>query len=293
MTARARRLTVVSGKGGTGKTITSASFALLAGDAVTVDCDVDAADLHLLLQPETIERHQFVGGRVAARDAAACTDCGLCREACRFDAIKPDFDVADTGCEGCGFCARVCPTGAMKMVERANGEWFVSRTRCGTLVHARLGPAEENSGKLVTAVRNRAHEIAAEQSARRVIADGPPGIGCPTIAAITGADCVLAVTEPTPSGIHDLARLRAVVARFNLPMGCIVNRFDINASVAGDIEAWCRANAVTVIGRVPYDRAVVRAMLAGRAPVESEPGPARAAIESAWKETAQWLDRTS
>jgi MinD superfamily P-loop ATPase len=292
MTASARRLTVVSGKGGTGKTVVSASFAVLAGDCVLADCDVDAADLHLLFQPEVLERHEFSGGSIAVRDPGACTDCGRCREVCRFDAVAETFDIDAAACEGCGFCARVCPAAAITMTPAVNGEWFVSRVRCGTMVHARLGPAEENTGKLVTAVRKRAAAVAAEGGARYVIADGPPGIGCPVIAAITGADMVLAVAEPSLSGIHDLKRVAEVAGRFGIRVGCLVNRFDINPGNARALEDWCREHGIAVVGRVPYDEAVTRAVVAGRTVVEDEPSPARSSIEAAWRKVEECLAET-
>ncbi|MFO7638109.1 MAG: ATP-binding protein [bacterium] len=286
---RTRRLTIVSGKGGTGKTVVSASFAVLAGDCVLADCDVDAADLHLLFQPELLERHEFSGGGIAARDLGACNDCGQCREVCRFGAVADSFEIDPVACEGCGFCARVCPTGAIKMQASINGEWYVSRVRCGMMVHARLGPAEENSGKLVTAVRKRAAELAEERNARYVIADGPPGIGCPVIASITGADMVLGVAEPSLCGIHDLKRVVEVAARFRIPVGCLVNRFDINPDNARELEVWCRDHGVAVVGRVPYDEMVMKAVVAGRAVVEAGPCAARSAIEAAWQEVRKCL----
>lgn len=288
-----KQLTVVSGKGGTGKTVITASFAALAKDAVMADCDVDAADLHLLLRPEIEERHEFSGGSVAVRDPDKCTECGECRRVCRFEAVKENFDIDPVACEGCGFCVHACPAGAIAMREQVNGEWFVSRTRCGTMVHARLGIAEENSGKLVTVVRKRALEIAEQQQARYLVADGPPGIGCPVIAAITGADFVLGVAEPTLSGIHDLERVAEVAARFKIPMGCLVNKYDINPANAARIEEWCRKHAVTVIGRVPFDETVVRAIIEGRTVVEAGKGPASDAIAAAWQEVTRCLANPS
>ncbi len=287
---RPRRLVVLSGKGGTGKTVVTASLAMLAGDAALADCDVDAADLHLLLQPTVRERHRFSGGSVAVRDPDKCTGCGKCREACRFGAIGATFDVDPVACEGCRFCVHVCPDGAMKLEPHVNGEWYVSDTRCGTMVHARLGVAEENSGKLVTVVRKRAEDIGAESGAAYVIADGPPGIGCPAIAAVTGADLLLAVAEPTPAGIHDVSRLRELAARFETRMACLVNKADIDESRAGELEEWCSASGVDFVGRVPFDDAVVASVVGGRTVVESDPGPARRAIEEAWQRLQPLLD---
>lgn len=289
MSGLVRQLTVISGKGGTGKTVVSASFAVLAGDCVLADCDVDAADLHLLFQPEVLERHEFSGGSIAARDAGVCTGCGKCREVCRFGAVSDEFEIDPVACEGCGFCARACPAEAIAMEPAVNGEWYVSRTRCGMMVHARLGPAEENSGKLVTAVRKRAAALAAERGAWCVIADGPPGIGCPVIAAITGADFVLVVAEPSLSGIHDLKRVTGVAERFGIPVGCLINRFDINLENVRELEGWCREQGVKLVGRVPYDEAVTRAMVAGRTVVEDGQSSARAAIKAAWLEVRRCL----
>lgn len=283
------QLTVVSGKGGTGKTVTAASLAVLAEDAVMADCDVDAADLHLLLRPEVEERHEFSGGSVAVRDPDRCSGCGECRRVCRFEAVDESFDIDPVACEGCGFCARACPAEAIAMREQVNGEWFVSKTRRGPMVHARLGIAEENSGKLVTAVRKRAQQIAEERGARYLIADGPPGIGCPVIAAITGADLVLAVAEPTLSGMHDLERVAGVAERFGIPVGCLVNKHDINPDNTRRIEDWCRAHGVTVVGRVPFDDAVVAAMVEGRTVVEVVESPAAEAIRAAWQEVQRCL----
>jgi MinD superfamily P-loop ATPase len=204
--------------------------------------------------------------------------------------VDVSFDIDPVACEGCGFCARACPAEAIAMREQVNGKWFVSSTRCGPMVHARLGIAEENSGKLVTAVRKRAQLIAEERGARFLIADGPPGIGCPVIAAITGADFVLAVAEPTLSGIHDLERVAGVAARFGVPAGCLVNKHDINPDNTRRIEDWCRGHGVEVIGRVPFDDAVVAAMVEGRTVVEAGKSPAAESVVSAWQEVERCLE---
>jgi MinD superfamily P-loop ATPase len=266
--AKPRRVTVVSGKGGTGKTIVTASFAVLAESCVLADCDVDAADLHLLLHPELKECHEFSGGSVAVRDPKKCSDCGECRRVCRFDAVRESFDIDPVACEGCGFCAHVCPTGALVMEEQVNGEWFESRTRYGPMVHARLGIAEENSGKLVSVVRKRAKEIAEQAGLGYVVSDGPPGIGCPVIAAITGADLVLGVAEPSLSGIHDMQRVAGVASRFGIRMCCVVNRYDINEDNTRSLEKWCAEHDVSVLGRIPFDEKVIEAMVAGRPVIE-------------------------
>ncbi len=290
-TGLTRQVAVVSGKGGTGKTIVTASLAALAGNSVLADCDVDAADLHLLLQPEVEERNQFSGGSVAVRDPEKCTDCGECRRVCRFDAVKESFDIDPVACEGCGFCVHVCPVDAIEMQECVNGEWFVSRTRYGPMVHARLGIAEENSGKLVSVVRKRAREIAEQTDARYLIADGPPGIGCPVIAAITGVDLVLGVAEPSLSGIHDLQRVAEVADRFRIRMCCVVNRFDINLENTRVIEKWCGEHGITVVGRIPFDKTVTEAMVAGKPVVEYGPSRAADEIRKVWQEVQLCLEK--
>jgi MinD superfamily P-loop ATPase len=284
-----RRVTVVSGKGGTGKTVVAASLASLAGSAVVADCDVDAANLQLLLHPEIRERHSFSGGAVAFRDPEKCTECGQCRQVCRFDAVGVGFDINSIACEGCGFCAHACPAGAIEMRPSLNGEWFVSTTRYGPMVHAELGPAEENSGKLVTLVRKRAREIAEEIGVDYVIADGPPGIGCPAIASLTGADLALVVTEPTASGIHDLERIVGVAGRLGVPVCCLVNKHDVNPGNTVAIEDWCTEHGVASVGRIPYDMAVVQAVAAGEIVVEAGTGPAAQEIERAWQRTTGLL----
>ena len=217
-----RELVVISGKGGTGKTSIVAAFAALAGGAVLADCDVDAADLHLVLDPELGPEHPFSGRRQAIIDAEACTACGRCAEVCRFAAVlgAPDssYSIDPIACEGCELCRRVCPADAIRMEPVVNGAWMVSETRFGPLVHARLGVAEDNSGKLVTLVRNEARRVAEERGLPLVIVDGSPGIGCPVISSLAGADLVLAVTEPTVSGRHDLDRVLQVVRQFRLPL---------------------------------------------------------------------------
>jgi len=287
-----RELVVISGKGGTGKTSLVASFAALAGGealaggAALADCDVDAADLHLLLAPEVRERHAFTSGREAVIRRADCTGCGECAEVCRFGAVQEAdgsrYRIEPTACEGCGVCVRFCPAGAIDFPERDCGEWFVSATRFGPLVHARLGIAAENSGKLVTIVRNRAREIAAEQGRGLVLVDGPPGVGCPVIASLTGASAVLVVTEPTLSGEHDLRRVLELARHFGIPAAVCVNKWDVNPRMADRIERVAAEADAAPAGRVPYDRAFTEALLQGQALVEHQKdGPARA-VRSVW-----------
>jgi len=279
-----RELVVVSGKGGTGKTSLVGSFAVLASDAVIADCDVDAADLHLLLSPEVRQRVTFRGGRVAVIDPARCDGCGDCRRLCRFAAISSvgaAFRVEPAACEGCGVCVDHCPAGAIDFPERTSGEWFVSSTRCGPMVHARLGIAAENSGKLVSTVRAEARRIAEAEHRSTIIVDGPPGIGCPVIASVTGATGVLAVTEPTVSGEHDLERLMRLCRHFAVPVSVCVNRWDVNPEAGIRIEAMALDRGARLAGRIPYDRAVTAAQMAAKTVVEVG-GPAADAIRGVW-----------
>lgn len=211
-----KEVVVLSGKGGTGKTSIVGSLAAIAQSKVLADCDVDAADLHLLLQPVTQQKHEFWSGQVAFIDEEKCTQCGLCQDVCHFDAIN-DFNVDSISCEGCGFCFHICPDEAIMMRENLSGHWFISETKYGPLVHARLGIAQENSGKLVALVRQQAKQIAEKQGFNYIISDGPPGIGCPVISSLSGANLALLVTEPTLSGIHDLERVIGVCHHFGVP----------------------------------------------------------------------------
>jgi MinD superfamily P-loop ATPase len=284
-----REIVVLSGKGGTGKTSLAASLAVLASPAVVADCDVDAADLHLVLAPVVRERHEFRAGHLAVIRPESCLGCGLCLAHCRFGAVVPPapgaagnaWTIDPVACEGCGVCVRVCPEGAIDFPERACGEWMVSDTRCGPLVHARLSPAAENSGKLVSIVRGEARRIAEATARPLVIVDGPPGIGCPVIASVTGASQLLVVTEPTVSGEHDLARVLSLARHFGVPAAVCVNKWDLNPDMADRIEAGARAAGATIAGRVRYDREVTRAQIAARAVVEID-APAGNDIRRLW-----------
>ncbi len=264
-----QELVVVSGKGGTGKTSLTASFASLARGAVLADCDVDASDLHLVLGPRTRERHEFISGFEAVIRPGDCTGCGVCRELCRFDAIAPVggdpetpvYLVDPAACEGCGVCARFCPAHAIDLPERSCGHWMISDTRYGPMVHARLGVAAENSGKLVTLVRQEAQRLAREQGRKLIIVDGPPGIGCPVIASLSGASLALVVTEPTVSGEHDLDRVLALARYFAVPAAVCVNKWDLNPDMTGRIEDRAHASGARVAGRIRYDRQVTLAQV--------------------------------
>lgn len=272
-----KELVIISGKGGTGKTSVTASFAVLAQKAVLADCDVDAADLHLVLKPDVRQRRDFRSGHEAVIREADCVGCGTCRDLCRFDAVRMHETqdgtrcaVDPVACEGCGVCVRFCPQQAIDFPERLCGEWMVSDTRCGPMVHARLGVAAENSGKLVATVRQEARRIAEEQGRKLVIVDGPPGIGCPVIASLSGAAQVLVVTEPTVSGEHDLARVLKLAAHFGIPAAICVNKWDLNPEMTERIEKQARAVGATVAGRIRYDRAVTQAQIQERAVVETD-----------------------
>jgi len=293
-----KELVVISGKGGTGKTSITASFAALARDAVVADCDVDAADLHLLLSPEIRERREFKCGVEAVIRAADCTSCGKCEKFCRFDAIRKTvegeekalFVVDALSCEGCGVCARFCPAGAIDLVERSGGEWFISECRFGPMIHAQLGIGGENSGKLVSIVRDAARELAVKSGRRLVIVDGPPGIGCPVIASVAGADVVLAATEPTLSGEHDVERALSLARRFGAILMVCVNKWDLNPELTGRIEHAARAAGAEVVGRIGYDRTVTEAQIAGKCVVEHSDGPAARDIRTLWENVLRRLD---
>ncbi|KAB2891767.1 MAG: (4Fe-4S)-binding protein [Desulfobulbaceae bacterium] len=282
-----RELVVVSGKGGTGKTSLTAAFSHLADNHIVCDADVDAADLHLLLAPDVKERHEFMGGGKAIVDPERCTRCGQCRELCRFDAIDDEFVVDAIACEGCGVCVDLCPVGAIDFPIQKCGEWFVSETRVGPMVHARLGIAEENSGKLVSCIRREASRLAEANGQELIITDGPPGIGCPVIAAIGGATALVLVVEPTVSGLHDMVRLTDLASHFRVPCLLCVNKFDLNPEMTGRLEDMARERKIAVVGRVPFDPLFTEAMIAGRTIVEyREDAPVAAAIRQIWQNIA-------
>ena len=273
-----KEMVIISGKGGTGKTSIVASFAALADKCVVADADVDAADLHLVLEPTIIRREDFSGGSRARIMSARCTACGKCAEVCRFEAISDDgpgnveadqtYRIDPIGCEGCVVCAYFCPEEAIEFAPVVNGQLFVSDTRHGPMVHARLGIAEENSGKLVSLVRTRAKAIAEERGLDLVLIDGSPGIGCPVISSITGADRVLVVTEPTLSGLHDLKRVSELTRHFGIETQVCINKWDLNRDITSEIEAQARQRGMRVAGRVRYDQGVTKAQIHARTIVE-------------------------
>jgi len=284
-----KELTIISGKGGTGKTSIVASFAALAKNKVMADGDVDAADLHLVLAPDIKHEEDFKGGRTARINQDICTECGECIERCQFNAIAPDYVVNNIGCEGCGVCVYFCPVEAIEFPQNICGKWYISETRFGPLVHARLGIAEENSGMLVTLVRNQAKVLAEERGFDLVIIDGPPGLGCPVIAATTGANAVLIVAEPTLSGLHDLERVGSLAAFFKIPTLICVNKFDLNPDITKQIEDHAKKHNMHFMGRIPYDRAVTHAMVAGKSLVEFSDGTAAQAVRELWSRMEDFL----
>jgi len=263
-----KQLTIISGKGGTGKTSITAAFASLAKDTVFADCDVDAADLHLILKPNIKKTIEFYGLKIASIDMEKCIDCKKCYESCKFGAINEDIKLNKESCEGCGVCSFVCPVNAINMVDRKSGYAYISETRFGPMSHAILKTAEEASGKLVTVVRNNAKDIAEEKKMDLILIDGPPGIGCPVIASITGVDLVLIVTEPTLSGIHDLKRIYDVACHFKIPAVVCINKYDVNLENSEKIEEHCKNKDIPVVGRLPYDVSMTRAMVDEKSIIE-------------------------
>lgn len=281
------QLAVLSGKGGTGKTTIAASFSALARGAVTVDCDVDASNLHLVLQAEVQTVQEFRASRKAMLHPSKCSACGTCVSLCRFEAIHqagpglpPTID--PLSCEGCALCSRTCPQQAIQMVDTVSGHWFVSSTRYGPLVHARLRAGQGNSGKLVSLLRQKARELASERGSELIILDGPPGIGCPVLACLSGASMALLVVEPSLAAIHDLRRLLKVCQQFGVPAAVCVNKYDLDLQLTFRIEKYCKQKQVPLLARVPLDDGVVGAMLAKEPVVEYASSAAAAAIRELW-----------
>jgi MinD superfamily P-loop ATPase len=283
-----KEIIVLSGKGGTGKTTVVGSFAALAGSKVLADCDVDAADLHLLLSPSERQKSEFWSGQIAQIDEDLCTECGLCEELCRFDAIK-GFRVDPVSCEGCGFCSQICPVEAITMKENMSGYWFISDTRYGPLVHARLGIAQENSGKLVAVVRQQAKQIAEERNIDHIISDGPPGIGCPVISSLSGVSLALLVTEPTLSGMHDLDRVLDVCRHFGVPALVCINKYDLNEENTRQIESQCLSQGVEIVGKISFDNVVTRSIVHRVPVVEYSNGRVSQEIARMWSTVSTML----
>ena len=296
-----KQLVILSGKGGTGKTAVTSSFAHLSylgsngSRAVFVDADVDAANLELLIGASPLEEHEFQGGEIAQIDQEICVSCGICQEVCRFDAVRFDpagqgFEIDPLGCEGCAACFYQCPDEAIAMVPRLSGYWFRSESRFGPLFHARLRPAQENSGKLVALIKQRAREASGEEGLPLMVVDGPPGIACPAIAAVTGADMVLIVAEPTLAGIHDLKRAQKMAAHFQVETMVCVNKADLHPQGAEQIEEHCRSQGVKIVGSIPFDETVTRALVEGQPVTEYSPqAPASQALLKLWENVRRSL----
>ncbi len=270
-----KELTILSGKGGAGKTTIVAALASLAKNVVYCDNDVDASDLHLIFKPEVKEMYPFDSGSKAVIDTKNCNNCGLCSDYCRFDAIHPNssghYEVNPFQCEGCRLCERVCHAESITMIENKNNHWFIFETRFGTLVHAKMSPGEENSGKLVTQVRRKAKEIAKSINADYIINDGPPGIGCSAIASITGSGLILLVIEPTLSGLHDAVRLAELVDSFKIPVLAVINKFDINLEITVQVEKFLAEREIPLAGKIPYNTKMVESIVKGKTFIEFAP----------------------
>ncbi len=285
-----KELVILSGKGGTGKTSLTAAFASLSENSVLCDADVDAADLHLLMNPGVIRRSDFMGGGVAIIDSENCTQCGQCIDLCRFNAISPDFKINEINCEGCGVCVDLCPEQAIDFPIKKCGEWFISDTRFGAMVHANLGIAEENSGKLVSLVRREAKKLAESNHLQRIITDGPPGVGCPVIASVGGASALLVVTEPTVSGVHDLQRLLELAEHFKVPGMLCINKYDLNPDTSKSLERLAQEKNIPMVGKIPFDRRFTTSMVQGKTILEYNPnGQLKKTIEQIWKHIRQYL----
>ena len=285
-----KELVVISGKGGTGKTSIVAAFASLAENKVLCDADVDAADLHLVTGPRVRETHDFQGGSTAVINQDKCTECGLCMDLCRWDAINSDFEVDAFECEGCGVCVYFCPEKAIDFPVKTCGQWFRSDTRFGPMIHARLGIAEENSGKLVTLVRQKARTLAEESGLDLLLTDGPPGVGCPVIASMGGANAVLIVVEPTVSGIHDMERVAQLAAHFRVPAMICINKFDLNLDQTQTIERYAKENGLETLGQIPFDPLFTKSMVQGNTIIEFN-GDSEGArsVKKIWKEVESAL----
>jgi MinD superfamily P-loop ATPase len=282
-----REIVVISGKGGTGKTSISAAFTMLGGkDLVVADCDVDAADMHLLLQPDFHTSGDFYSGQLAEIDTLKCTDCGKCADVCRFNAISVidgNFTVNPLKCEGCGYCSRVCPSGAILNIQPKVGQWYVSEIKNGTtMVHAKLGIGADNSGKLVAKVKNEARRVAAESSKTLILVDGAPGIGCPVVSSLSGAALVVLVTEPTVSGLHDLKRVYQLVKKFKINAACIINKHDLNPDITKQINDFMKEEGILQLCKLPYSPSFTRAMIQGKTIIEYDDVEIKASLVESW-----------
>lgn len=284
-----KEIVIISGKGGTGKTSITASFAVLGKDkVVTADCDVDAADMHLLMKPDFAQSEEFFSGELAVIDQEDCIQCGKCADVCRFDAIRfinNTYVVDDLSCEGCGYCARICPTDTIMNIQQNVGHWYVSDIKNGSkMVHAKLAIGADNSGKLVAQVKNEAKKIVEDGIYEYIIVDGSPGVGCPVVSSLSGANYVVLVTEPTVSGLHDLKRVYELVYKFNIKAGCIINKFDLNKDMTGQIKQFLKKEGINHLADIPYSNEFTKALTNGETIVEYDKGELKMIIENTWTE---------
>ncbi len=287
-----KEIVFISGKGGTGKTSITAAFAMLGKkDVIVADCDVDAADMHLLLRPDFAKSESFYSGELAIIDSEKCTNCGECASVCQFNAVsvnKGQHIINPLDCEGCGYCARICPADAITNETVNVGNWYVSTIKTGSImVHARLGIGADNSGKLVAKVKNETHQIAQKNGQGIILVDGSPGIGCPVISSLAGANFVVLVTEPTLSGIHDLKRVYELVAKFGIRAGCIINKSDLNPSISKEILTFLEENQIAEIATIPYDDTFSKAMSQGKTIIEAEDNIIKEILIKSWEKIQQ------
>lgn len=284
-------ITILSGKGGTGKTSLSAAFATLDNRVVVADCDVDAANLYLILQPENYFEGKFITGYKAVIDYGTCSNCALCIDYCRFGAINlhnEKVTISETSCDGCKLCSRICPSQSIRMIASDKSRWYAGIFRNGFMIHARLAPGEENSGKLVNEVREQARKVADQKEMGTIIIDGPPGTGCPVISSLTGVKKAIIVTEPTHSGFHDMKRILELTSNFKVQSYVVVNKYDLNEEITEQITGWCAGMRIPVIGRILFDKQVVDAMLHCKSVVEWAPGSeASKEIMNIWEQINQ------
>ncbi len=280
-----KEILVLSGKGGTGKTSIIGSFAHLAKSKVMLDCDVDASDLHLLLSPTTVEEHEFIAGVKARVETDKCTACGLCEELCQFESINMEETavISKLSCEGCGVCAHFCPEDAIRLDENHCGTWYISDTDYGPFVHSQLFAGEENSGKLVSHIKNEARKVAEKTGAELILIDGSPGVGCPVIASLSNVDMVLAVTEPSQSGKHDLERILELAEHFKIVTKLCINKWDLHTELSDEIELMAEKRNVEVLGKIPFDPAVIECQIQGIPVTASESSLAAYSIKDLWK----------
>lgn len=287
-----KQVSIVSGKGGTGKTTLSAAFSYLAQNALIADCDVDAPNLHLILKPDIVKKFDYFGSKKAFLKQDLCVQCGLCFNICRFEAIEfkdNSYKVKDYACEGCGACTIVCPTKALSLEKKLNGEFFESTTKFGYMAHALLNPGEETSGGLISEVRKLSMSIAYQKKIPLIIIDGAPGIACPATSSIVGSKYVIVVSEPTMSGLHDLKRMVDTVKHFKIPLGIVINKYDINENQSDAICHYAKEEKIEIIGKIPYDNAIVRATQQAESLINYDCESANA-IKIIWEKVQKILD---